>query len=61
MKVIIRESADDDLDRIFEWIAKDNRSAAARMVAKFATESIYWKFIVWQRWGDPALSLELAN
>lgn len=34
MKVIIRESAEDDLDRIFERIAKDNRSAAARMVAK---------------------------
>jgi plasmid stabilization system protein ParE len=34
MKVIIRQSAEDDLDRIFEWIAKDNRSAAARMVAK---------------------------
>ena len=34
MKVIIHESAEDDLDRIFEWIAKDNRSAAARMVAK---------------------------
>jgi toxin ParE1/3/4 len=34
MKVIIRESADEDLDRIFEWIAKDNRSAAAKMVAK---------------------------
>jgi hypothetical protein len=26
MKVTIRESAEDDLDRIFEWIAKDNRA-----------------------------------
>jgi plasmid stabilization system protein ParE len=34
MKVIIRETAADDLDRIFEWIAKDNRSAAARMLAR---------------------------
>jgi len=34
MKVIIRETAADDLDRIFEWIAKDNRPAATRMVAK---------------------------
>jgi toxin ParE1/3/4 len=34
MKVIIHESAEDDLDRILEWIAKDNRSAAARIVAK---------------------------
>jgi ParE toxin of type II toxin-antitoxin system, parDE len=61
MKVIIRESAEDDLDRIFEWIAKDNRSAAARMVAKIRDGSIYWKLIVWQRWGDPALSLALAS
>ena len=32
MKVIIRESAEDDLDRIFAWIAKDNARAAAEMV-----------------------------
>src|SRR5208283_4427762 len=30
MKVIVR----DDLHRIFEWIAKDNRSAAAKLVAR---------------------------
>jgi plasmid stabilization system protein ParE len=34
MKVIIRESAEDDLDRIFAWIAKDNPAAAADMVAQ---------------------------
>lgn len=34
MKVIVHESAEDDLDRIFEWIAKDNHAAAARLVAK---------------------------
>ena len=34
MKVIIRESAEDDLDRIFNWIAKDNPHAAANMVAR---------------------------
>ena len=33
MKVIIRESAEDDLDRIFSWIAKDNPTAAAEMVS----------------------------
>jgi toxin ParE1/3/4 len=32
MKVIIRESAEADLDRIAEWIAQDSRSAAVRMV-----------------------------
>ena len=33
MRVIIRESAEADLDHIAEWIAKDSPSAAARMVA----------------------------
>jgi toxin ParE1/3/4 len=33
MRVIIRESAEADLDRIAEWIANDSPSAAARMVA----------------------------
>jgi toxin ParE1/3/4 len=34
MKVTIRESAEDDLDRIFAWIAKDNPAAAADVVAQ---------------------------
>jgi plasmid stabilization system protein ParE len=34
MKVIIREAAEDDLDRIFAWIAKDNPRAAADMVSR---------------------------
>jgi len=34
MKIIIRESAEDDLDRIFTWIAKDNRRAAADLVSR---------------------------
>jgi plasmid stabilization system protein ParE len=33
MKVIIRESAEADLDQIAEWIAQDSPDAAARMVA----------------------------
>ncbi len=34
MKVIIREAAEGDLDRIFAWIAKDNPRAVADMVAR---------------------------
>jgi plasmid stabilization system protein ParE len=34
MKVIIREAAEDDLDRIFAWIAKGNPRAAADMVSR---------------------------
>jgi len=33
MKVIIRESAEADLDHIAEWIAQESPSAAARVVA----------------------------
>lgn len=33
MKVVLRQSAVEDLDRIFVWIAKDNPSAAADMVS----------------------------
>jgi toxin ParE1/3/4 len=34
MKVFVRESAQDDLDRLFAWIARDNPVAAAQMVAQ---------------------------
>ena len=32
MKLVIREEALDDLDGIYDWIAKDNLSAAIRVV-----------------------------
>jgi toxin ParE1/3/4 len=34
MKVLVREAAEDDLDRIYAWIAQDNPMAAARKVAE---------------------------
>jgi addiction module RelE/StbE family toxin len=34
MKVVFREDALDDLDRIHAWIAKDNPPAAAAMVSR---------------------------
>ena len=34
MKVTIRESAEDDLDRICAWIAKDDPRAATDMVSR---------------------------
>jgi len=34
MKVVLRDSALDDLDRIYAWISNDNPSAAADMVAR---------------------------
>ena len=32
MKLVIREEALDDLDGIYDWIAKDNQDAAIRVV-----------------------------
>lgn len=34
MKVLIREAAEDDLHRIFEWIHEHNPAAAVRVVAQ---------------------------
>lgn len=34
MKVIVRRRAADDLDYLFQWIAKDNSRAAANMVGR---------------------------
>jgi addiction module RelE/StbE family toxin len=34
MNVIIREAAWADLDRIFEWIAKDNPAVAAKIIGR---------------------------
>jgi len=33
MKVLVRESAEADLDQIAAWITKDDPAAAGRMVA----------------------------
>ena len=41
MKVIIRERAADDLDRIFEWIAEESPRAAADMVQRIR-QRINW-------------------
>jgi plasmid stabilization system protein ParE len=32
MKLVIREAAADDLDAIYDWIARDSESSAARVV-----------------------------
>lgn len=34
MKVVVRARAEDDLDDIFRWIAKDNPRAATAMMAR---------------------------
>jgi len=34
MKIVVRAKADEDLDGIFAWIAKDNPRAAAGMIRR---------------------------
>lgn len=34
MRIIVRQEADDDLDAVFAWIAKDNPGAAADMIRR---------------------------
>ncbi|MHB1207976.1 MAG: type II toxin-antitoxin system RelE/ParE family toxin [Rhodospirillaceae bacterium] len=34
MKVTVREKAADDLEKLYQWIAKDNSRAAANMVLR---------------------------
>jgi plasmid stabilization system protein ParE len=34
MKIVVRAQADEDLDSIFAWIAKDNPSAAVGMIRR---------------------------
>lgn len=38
MKVTFEPAASDDLDRIFDWIAKDNPRAAQNMIARIANK-----------------------
>jgi toxin ParE1/3/4 len=55
MKVTILAAADDDLARIAEWIAKDNRSAAARIVAKIRDQISFLEMDELAHMGRPGL------
>lgn len=55
MNVVIRQSAEDDLDRIVAWIAKDNQSAAARMVTSIRDRINFLETDELARIGRPGL------
>lgn len=48
MKLVIREKAADDLDGIYDWIAKDSVRSAARVVRALRQrmKSILWPELV---------------
>ena len=54
MKVILRNSALEDLDRIHAWISKDNPPAAAGMVARIRDRARSWRsthLLIWDAQG----------
>ena len=55
MRVVIRESAEADLDHIADWIAKDSPSAAARMVATIRDRISLLEIDELTRMGRPGL------
>lgn len=57
MKVIIRELAEDDLDRIFARIAQDNPSAATATVAKLRDRISFLETDSLAHMGRPGLDL----
>jgi addiction module RelE/StbE family toxin len=55
MKVIIHEAVENDLDRIFAWIAKDNPSAAADVVSRIRERIRRLELDVLAHMGRPGL------
>ncbi len=54
MRVVFREDALDDIERIYAWIAKDNPLAAARWFPASATGLRSWNWTALRIWGGPA-------
>src|ERR1700736_5524222 len=53
MRVIIREAAYNDLDRIYEWIAQDGPRSADTVVARILESAErLGRFPTWAMWGE---------
>ena len=55
MKVIVREAAEHDLHRIFDWITQDNPAAASRMVARIRDRINFLELDSLSNMGRPGL------
>ena len=55
MKIVVRKKADEDLDEIFAWIAKDNPRAAAGMISAFASTLGGLRRPAFEQMGRPGL------
>ena len=56
MKVFVRQDAEEDLDRIYSWISKDNPPAAADMVARIRDRISLLELDSLAHMGRPGLS-----
>jgi toxin ParE1/3/4 len=55
MRIILRESALEDLDRIYAWIARDTPSAAAEMVSRIRDRISFLEIDALAHMGRPGL------
>jgi toxin ParE1/3/4 len=55
MRVVLRHSALEDLDRIHDWISKDNPSAASEMVARIRDRISFLEIDALAQMGRPGL------
>jgi addiction module RelE/StbE family toxin len=55
MRVVLRHSALEDLDRVHAWINKDNPSAAAEMVARIRDRISFLEIDALAQMGRPGL------
>ena len=55
MRVVVREAAEDDLHRIFEWISHDNPTAAAKMAAQIRDRISFLELDSLANMGRPGL------
>ena len=55
MKVVLRDSALEDLDRIYAWISSDNPPAAADMIARIRDRIAFLEIDALAQMGRPGL------
>jgi toxin ParE1/3/4 len=55
MRVVLRHSALEDLDRIHDWISKDNPSAASEMIARIRDRISFLEIDALAQMGRPGL------
>lgn len=61
MKITFEPAAQDELEQIFSWIAKDNPRAAAEMIARIEDKVMHLAIPGFAQMGRPASSKQPAS